>query len=351
MPVGIITNLNSRKNRRGMWRADRLRRFVGADGIVHETRDLSEVRAVIEDFVDRGCRYWVADGGDGTLHWMMNVGREVLVERGLWNRSLPYPFLVPTNGGTIDFVARKAGMSGGPDAIIRDLVTAARQGRDPRFVELDTIEVTGYRPGDPDGIPGFRRIGFAVAIGGIGQRFFRKYYESRNPNAWTIIEVCVKASIGQLGKLPLLARLPVVPPNVKDFASDVLAGTLAEVDVDGRRFQARRLQGLHASSVDIDFGTMRLFPYAATPGKLHAVVGALSLVECTWKWMYLVAGKPLAARDWHEMEATRMEARAAGDEPLDPIVDGEMFYGLDRITVELGPKVRIPVIAAKGPGI
>ncbi len=350
MPIGIITNLNSRKNRKGTFRADRLARFVANDGVARQTRRLAEVRAVIEEFVDRGCRYWVSDGGDGTLHWMMNIGRDVLEARGLWTGDRPFPVLVPTNGGTIDFVARKAGIVGGPDAVIRELIETVRAGRDVPTTELDTVEVVGHRPGDPDDAPSFRRIGFAAAIGGVGQRFFSKYYESKNPNHWTILEVAVKAAIGLVGSAGPLRRLPIVPESVREYAGELLAGTQAVVTADGREFPEQRFQGLHVSALDIDFVTMRLFPYAKAPGKLHMAVGTMSALEVAYKWTWLVAGKPIQARNWAEFPGERMDVEARGGELLDPIVDGEMFYGMDRVSVRLGPKVSVLALAGRGPG-
>lgn len=342
MSIGIVTNLKSRKNKKGMFRGDRLARLVGDTGIARQTQGLEDLRYVLEEFVDRGCRYWISDGGDGTLHWMMNVGREVLEERGLWNDQHPYPVLVPTNGGTIDFVARKAGIWGQPDSIVRTVVEAVRAGVELPVVELDTVEVVGHRPGDSDDEPSFRRIGFAVAVGGIGQRFFSKYYESKDPNRWTIIEVSLKAAAGQLASMGPLNKLPVVPQSLRDYGKFVLSGTPAVVKADNREWPEQRFQGLHVSSVDLDFGTMRLFPFAAQPGKLHMAVGNLPALECTYKWLNLVAGRPISGENWIEFPGETMDVEARGGELLDPNIDGEMFYGLERVSIRPGPKIQVP---------
>lgn len=342
MPIGLITNLNSRKNKKGSFRGDRLARLVGRHGVARQTQRLEDLKEVLEEFVDRGCKYWVADGGDGTLHWMMNVGREVLQERGSWEAEHPYPVLVPTNGGTIDFVARKAGIWGGSEAVVRTLVDAVKAGVELPTLELDTVEVLGYRDGDVEGAPSFQRIGFAVAVGGIGQRFFHKYYQAKDPNRWTIIEVSLKAAAGQLASLGPLRRLPVVPDELRQYGRFVLDGTPAVVRADNRVFPEQRFQGLHVSSLDLDFGTMRLFPYAREAGKLHMAVGNLPPHECTYKWLNLVAGKPISSRNWFEFPGECLDVEARGGETLDPNIDGEMFYGLNRVIVRPGPKVLVP---------
>jgi hypothetical protein len=68
--------------------------------------------------------------------------------------------------------------------------------------------------------------------------------------------------------------------------------------------------------------------------------------EVIWKWTWYVAGKPLPGKRWHEFPGRSLDVEAAGDELLDPVIDGEMFYGLDRVSVRLGPRVAFPAIHA-----
>ena len=78
MQIGVITNPNSRKNRNRPDRADRLRRIVGDLGEVHATSSVESIKPVLREFLRKRARYWVADGGDGALHWMVRMGMEVL---------------------------------------------------------------------------------------------------------------------------------------------------------------------------------------------------------------------------------------------------------------------------------
>ena len=80
MQIGVITNPNSRKNKGKPDRAARLQSIVGSMGEVHETRSLESIKPVLRDFLRKRARYWVADGGDGALHWMLRMGMEVLQE-------------------------------------------------------------------------------------------------------------------------------------------------------------------------------------------------------------------------------------------------------------------------------
>lgn len=345
--VGIITNLRSRKNRSGAARVERLQRLVGDDALVRATTDLHQIRQVVEEFIERDCRYWVSDGGDGTLNWLMNEGAAVLRSRGLWAPGTPFPYLlVPANGGTIDFVARKAGIHGRSDRVIRQLVDGLRAGRHFETLELPTLEVRGHRVGDPEGTMGFERFGFATAIGGIGQKFFEKYYESSNPNPWTIIEIALKTATGHAASF-LPGRGPRWLEHLKDHGRHLLGGTRAEVTADGRVLPYEVYQGLHVGAIDVDFGTMKLFPYAGVPGKLHLVAGALSPLEATWKWMWLVAGQPIPGGTWHEFPGETLEVRAREREVLEPVIDGEAFEAMDYLRVQPGPSIRVPRLGGR----
>jgi len=343
--IGIITNLKSRRNRAGTARIERLRDSLGADVLVRATSSLDEIRQVLEEFLDAGCRYWVADGGDGTLNWLINEGAAILEERGQWDRKSPFPILlVPANGGTIDFVARKAGIRNHSSRIIRTLVDAVRAGREFPTVDLPTLEVVGHRIGDPEGTLGFRRLGFATAIGGVGQKFFEQYYRSSNPNPWTIIEIALKAGTGHLMTYVPYRGFPWLE-RWKDHGRHLMSGTRAHVIADGTALPYETYQGLHVGSVDVDFGTMKLFPFAGLPGKLHLVAGAMSPAEISWKWMWLVAGRPVPGGTWHEFPGECLDVRARYCEVLDPVIDGETFPGLDHLLVQPGPVVRIPRVA------
>ena len=80
MHIGVITNPNSRKNRNRPDRAERLQRIVGDLGEVHQTTSIASIKPVLREFLRKRARYWVADGGDGALHWMLRTGMEILQE-------------------------------------------------------------------------------------------------------------------------------------------------------------------------------------------------------------------------------------------------------------------------------
>src|SRR6185436_3901658 len=133
MEIGVITNPNSRKNRNRPDRADRLRRIVGDFGEVHATRSIESIKPVLREFLRKRAQYWVADGGDGALHWMVRCGLEVLEEREFAGARLP--LAVPTDGGTINYVASNVGITGRAEDILATLRDAVE--RDQRIEEVE----------------------------------------------------------------------------------------------------------------------------------------------------------------------------------------------------------------------
>lgn len=343
MAIGILTNPRSRKNLSQPRAVQRLMALADEDVLVRATDNLAQVPDVIRDFLDAGCRAWVADGGDGTLHWLMNVGGKVLRERGLWDGESPFPVpLCPTNGGTIDFVARKTGIQGRADRLVRDLVRDDRSGQALRTVPLPTLRVTGQRADGAGSDEPFAHLGFAAAIGGIGQKFFHQYYESPRPSRWTILHVAARGGLGHMATFVPVRGVRWLS-TLQTHGRRILEGTHARVAIDGRELPYDLYQGLHVGSIDVDFGTMKLFPFAGQPGRLHLVAGAMSRAECSWKWMFLVAGKPVPGGTWHEVAGTSMDVHALPGEVLDPVIDGEFFRGMASLHVCPGPTVPIAV--------
>src|SRR5262245_38480774 len=188
MEIGVITNPNSRKNRNRPDRADRLRRIVGDFGEVHSTSSIASIKPVLRDFLRKRARFWVADGGDGALHWMVRMGMEVLQEEEFTGQALSLPLTVPTNGGTIDFVANNVGIKGDAEGILATLCKNVERNARIAETEVDSMVIDGVHL--VDGVETeFRTYGFASAAAGVGQRFFAKYARAADPNPRTIVKI------------------------------------------------------------------------------------------------------------------------------------------------------------------
>ncbi|MCA9608462.1 MAG: hypothetical protein KC619_22815 [Myxococcales bacterium] len=326
MFVGVVLNPRARKNRRaGADRARRLARVLGPHGDVVETRSVEELPDAVERLLPRST-HLVSDGGDGALHWLINGVRDRLGDEA----SASWPTFVPTNGGTIDFVARKAGVKGRSIEIVDRLAAAASAHRPPDEVELDTLEVEGVHA---DGRT-FRRVGFALAAGGIGNRFFDKYYEDPDPGAHTIVRIIAK-TVSEFA----LSRVGAI--RDASYSSHVFRPTHARVTIDGEVVDTEVHAGLHAGAIDVNFaGVLRVFPFARDRGVIHFHAGDMRPAVMIANLPRLIAGQPLEGDDLIDAGGHVMEIEA-GDEILHPIIDGERYEDVRAMTVRAGPRVRI----------
>lgn len=345
MHVGVITNPRSRKNRLRPGRAAHLKKILGEIGEVHTTDTVDSIKPVLRDFLRRRARYWVADGGDGALHWMLNKGMEVLQEDEFAGMAMPLP-MVPTKGGTIDFVANNVGIEGTAETILAKLRQFIEEDQHIEEVEVDSmliegIEVTG------DGESSFRTYGFACAAGGIGQRFFSKYYQDKDPNPRTILKVVANTLASMPVAMTPLRHVPGLPQSLRSYATDVFKPAQVKVTLDGMILPGTEFSGIHVASMSINLGHIfRFFTKAEQPGMMHALLGSPSPMTIAWNLPRMTRGKELRGRHVIDRPCRELTMEAMGDELLAPVVDGEYYHNLRKVTFKLGPRVRIPKIVA-----
>jgi hypothetical protein len=341
-PIGVITNPNSKKNRARRDRRGELARILGERGVVFETRTTADIVPAVREMLARDVRYWVSDGGDGALHWLLNEARPVFAEAGL---SLP--LTVPTNGGTIDFVAKKVGIQGQADEVLAALVRAEESGRALPVEDVPTFIAAGERVDEAGRLVPFERVGFTAAVCGVGQRFFDRYYEEPLPGPDTVVRVIAKG-VGSIAlNAPLLRALPLVPGEWREYAPRLLRPQEARVTIDGRALPETSFNALHVGAMYVDIGgVVKLFPLAGE-GLLHLMYGSPSMPQILWNLPSLFLGTPMG---WGLAERAVREVtiEALGAECLRPCIDGELFPGIRRVTLTAGPRVRIPRVDGRG---
>lgn len=341
MHIGVITNPNSRKNKNQPDRAQVLQSIVGDLGEVHQTPDLQSVKPVLRDFLRRRASYWVADGGDGALHWMLKLGLEVLQEDEFKDGDYALPISMPTNGGTIDFVAGNVGIRGRAEELLARLRTTIESGQRVEEVEVDSMLVDGVEVVNGEDLE-FRTYGFASAAGGVGQRFFSKYYEDSDPSPKTIVKVVAKSIASMPVALTKLRHLPGFSPEMRSYASEVFAPTTAKLTIDGMELPEREFTGIHIASMSINLGNVfRFFGKADEPGMMHCLIGSTSPMSIVRNLPRMYVGKEMTGKNIVDRPCREMKMEAVGDELLEPIIDGEYYRGIRRARFRIGPRVRI----------
>ncbi len=344
MQIGIITNPNSRKNKNRPQRAQRLQSIVGSLGEVHETESVDSIKPVLRDFLRKRARYWVADGGDGALHWMLRMGMEVLQEDEFAGQSVALPLTMPTNGGTIDFIANNVGIKGNAESLLTAMRMRIERGLRIEESEVDTIVIDGLQASAAGDVP-FRTYGFAVAAGGVGQRFFAKYYQDADPRPQTILKVLGTTLASMPFAMSPLRKLPGMPRTLATYASDFFEPTRCKVTLDGMVLPGDAFTGVHIASMSINLGNvLRFFGKADQPGLMNAIVGTPSPMAILRNLPRMFRGEEIRGPHLLDRPCRVMSMEAVGDELLEPVIDGEYYRDVRSLTFRVGPRVRIPKV-------
>lgn len=332
-PIAVIINPNAGRHR-PQADAARIRAILGWHGKVFETESEHAVGPAVDEALEAGARVIAICGGDGTLGGVLNALRE--------RRPIAeLPLLMPTNSGTIDFVARKIGIKGSAEAILSRLAARVASGLNPTRVEIDSLELSGELRDADGSVRDFDLLGFALAAGGIGQRFFSKYYEEPSLGAMAIVRV-VALAVGSFA----LDRVGVpVAEGYLSYGRDVFRPTRARVVIDGVAVPGERHGAIHAGAFDVSLGgVFRVFPFASERGVIHYQAGEIIPAEMIRALPALVRGKPIPSKKLVEARGHEMRVSPTTDEPLSLILDGECIDGVLDLRVRPGPRVGIALV-------
>jgi diacylglycerol kinase family enzyme len=329
MRLGVIVNPHARMNRgKPGCRSAELRGIVGPWGEVHETPSVEDLRTTLAGLFPE-VTHLVGDGGDGALHWLINEVAHCIPDPERW------PTFVPTKGGSVNAVARKAGVRGRPDAIVRALAAAAAANRPPAEVSLDTLQLTGRRA---DGST-FERLCFGLAAGGVGNRFYERYYDGPDHDRLAVARVIARTLGDDLTSKVAPSRLKT--PN---YASVLFTPTRARVLIDGEEVPTRTHRLLHAGAIDLRIaGPLRLFPKAAKPGALHFQAGELRPSKIVVQLPAALTNGTIHGERVRDVNAQEMTIEAE-DEPLSPIIDGERFLDVVSLEARRGPCIAVAAV-------
>jgi hypothetical protein len=273
------------------------------------------------------------------------MGMEVLQEEEFAGKSVAMPLTMPTNGGTIDFIANNVGIKGDAEGLLATLRGQIEAGRRVEETEVDSMVIDGLERGG-DGLRPFRTYGFAVAAGGIGQRFFAKYYEHADPNPKTIMKVVARAMMSLPVAVTPLARVPGVG-QLGSYAQELFRSTPARVTLDGMVLPGDEFTGIHVASMSINLGNvLKFFGKADEPGLMNAIVGTPSPWSIIRNLPRMARGAEMRGREVLDRPCREMTLEAIGGELLEPVIDGEYYRNVQKMTFRIGPRVRIPKVVS-----
>jgi len=311
--IGVVVNPKARRHRRDPSATARLREALGVQGMVREAHDLDELAQIASEFRRARLEVLAIGGGDGTNTTTLTVFARVYGDA-------PLPALALLRGGTMNTVANGLGVARlSPDALLRDLAHAARDGRPLQTRDRATMDIGG-------------RLGFLFGTG-IFRAFLDEYYVAGDPTPITATTTLARiaSSVAMQGTLAkrLGAQIAIgVEADGVDWGAGpyltVAAGRLDQVGLGFRPFHrafersdAFHLLGLRTTAVD----TLRILPRFHRGDVLLAQHGQEDLVR--------------------DVLLTPM------DDQVRYMVDGDLLETRGPLRLRAGPRVRIVSHAAR----
>lgn len=229
----------------------------------------------------------------------------------------PLPPIALLRGGTMNTVASGIGVKGTPAALLGALVARYHSGEPFGWVERNLLCVPGPQP----------QYGFLFGNGLISN-FLEAYYEGSEPSpqkaAWILARGVASALVG--GALIRRLMRPVE----------------LEVEVDGTAWAPAPYLCVGAGTVDdIGLGFRPFYQAPHHPGNIHAVGFACTPMALIGQLANIWFARATQAEGIRDAVTRRLVMRGNG--PIPFMIDGDFYAGVQTLTVEVGPRVRLLV--------
>jgi diacylglycerol kinase family enzyme len=303
--IGLISNPESRANRRDPARREELAYLLGNRGAARETRTLDDLYRTAEEFKAADIDLLCINGGDGTIHVTLTAFLTVY-------GSSPLPRVAILRGGTMNTIAEGLGITGTPEDILFRILERYHRGLDLVCVERHVMRVED-------------RYGFLFGNGLISN-FMQAYYDTGRPSP-------------QIGAL-LVGRTVGSTLFGTPFAQRVLHRFHGQVTVDANVWEQRDFLTIAAATVpQLGLG-FTPFSHCTQRPNHFAVIGIfcepMGLVRELWR---VYRGQPMGEDKCVTTVARHMTLES--DEEFPYIVDGEVYRSKGRLVIETGPLLAI----------
>lgn len=291
MPIALVTNPASGRNRRDADLRGRLRAVLGPDALDLAPTDANGWPDVASTLLAEGIDRVAVSGGDGTLHCLLSA----LAEQAPAER---WPAVALMRAGTMNTLAANLKVTGRPERLAAALTTSV-----------------------PTSVPCLRagsRVGFLFGVG-VPVAFLRTYYAG---------------STGPVGAAWLLARVVAGLPVRSRLTRDLRKRTEARVTLDGAAWGSASWVGIGAGTVPSLGLGFQTCPHTPRTGQLEAYGfggtpwGVAALLPA------MLRGRALSGDRVEQALGRVLEIE--GDGPLPYMIDGDLYEGGStlRVTVE-----------------
>jgi len=345
--IGLIINPNSRKNRHRRGRVARFEKVLGKRGRVIETPSVDAIIPALKIFAAEGRRYWIADGGDGALHWMINEAVRFFGAA----RAAEAAVYMPTGGGSVDFVAKYLELDGDPLTLVGRLADKVAERREPAVRNVPSLLLQGKQVVYGDEPTEFRRYGFGTALAGYGANFYGPLYRGEGKHGPAEIARHIASAFGAAAMRSAFAGplASLKPKALRRAEDDYLRPLRAEVHIDGAALRGEDGRtivthtALNCSSLPLNLAEiMRVFP-KADGSQMHVHAGDVSAVEMARVFPGLMTGRSVnhLLANAYDGPAKTLEITCRDGDEMTPVIDGELFYRITSLKVTMGPMFRM----------
>lgn len=299
--IGVILNPHSRSNRHNPERSERLAFIVGDKGSCHTTHDVLDVQKIAEDYATRGIDVLCISGGDGTIHHTIS---QVIHTYG----ARPLPKIMLLRGGTVNNVASAIGLKGTPEDILSRLILRYHANQELPTTRMHCLCVNGD-------------FGFLFGNGFVSN-FIHEYIRMGEGGGWNIFLLMSRLIIGSLAHSP--------------FALKMIHRFDAEVTVDGTRWPFKNYVLVSAGAVEpFGIGVAPFHRAREHPGAFHAIAYAMTPRQVCGEFFRVWRGHHTTSEN--RLAGLARELVIRPKEPMQYMIDGELYAPTDSITVTSGP--------------
>lgn len=306
--IGIVTNPNSRRNRRFPEQMRRLGYILGNDDVYELTNQPQDIGRVAEEFKKNEIDVLALNGGDGTNHVTLTSFIEVYGET-------PLPKIAFLRGGTMNTISNAVGVQGSPGKILLNLVERYYTGQDFDLTERNLLKVTDS---------GEIRYGFIFGCGVVAN-FLEMYYEGPNPRPASAAGLVAKTVASAAINGPTLKRV-FKPINLA-------------MNLDGDEVPMTPYNALGASTIEqigLGFRPFRLCE--ERPDAFHLFSNNDAPMKVAWDLWRLRVGLPGHTFDDHVVHRAELSC----DESFAYTIDGDMHVAkVAPLVIETGPRINI----------
>ena len=354
--IGIVINVASDKGRARAAHAPHFRHLLGTAGQVVTTADLDQMRTAVRTLLDCGCRYLLAHGGDGSLHWLINT---VFATSGA--SAFEQIAFLPLNSGSINYMARALGATGTPSQIVRRVARMATSDGALPVRRVQTLAVNATASPEPVSrtVTSSRpTLCFSATIAGYGRNFLDLYYardRGHGPVWMTQVMLRLAATIARDSIRQRLLRSPDTGnaddgTRLSGFFRPALAHVWVDDELvcapDGRPFEKWTVLNCGALPLNLS-GILRIYPNAGA-GAMQIQAALVRPPQLLTLLPRLIAGRDVSAHlttTGVDTRARQVRIRGLRGERFQPALDGELTADMSEVEVALGPSVQLITLA------